>query len=67
MEQIELRALKSGEYFTLTEIEEPKESQVWIKGAYDRSTKTFGCSRFSDVCNERFFKASRMVYVGFTF
>lgn len=67
MDQKELRAVKSGEYFTLKPIDEPKENQAWIKGDYDRSTKTFGCSRFSDVNDERFFKASRIVYVGFTF
>jgi len=67
MEQKALRDIKKGEFFTLKPYEEPKDSQVFTKGDYDRSTKTFGCTRFSDFCDERFFKGSRIVYVGFTF
>lgn len=65
MEQI--KDLKSGHYFTLKPLEEPKENQVYIKGVYDKSSKTFSCTRFSDANNERFLKADRKVYTDFIF
>ena len=62
-----LNELKKGEYFTLKDIEEPTDSQVYIKGEYDRSSKTFSCVKFSDSNSERFIKANKDVFVGFTF
>ena len=62
-----LRELKKGDIFTLKAIEEPNDSQVWIKGDYDRSTKTFSCINYSDINRERFFKASRVIFTEFTF
>ena len=63
----QLRELKKGDWFTLKEIAEPKESQVYIKGDYDKASKTFSVCKFSDTNNERFIKADRQVYVDFTF
>ena len=34
-----LKNVKQGEYFTLRPIAEPKESQVYIRGEYDRYEK----------------------------
>lgn len=62
-----IREIKKGDFFTLKEIAEPKESQVYIKGDYDKSTKTYSCYKFSDVNNERFLKGSKEIYTGFTF
>lgn len=67
MEAIKLRDLKKGEFFTRKPIEEPKESQVFIKGGYDRSEKKYACERFSDICDYIQLKADTVVYIGFTF
>ncbi len=62
-----VKQLKKGEYFTLKPIAEPKESQVWVKGDYDKSTKTYDCHRFSDTNDFKSIKADKEVYTGFTF
>lgn len=67
MEAIKLRDLKKGEFFTRKPIEEPKESQVFIKGEYDRSEKKYDCDRFSDISSSIQLKADTVVYIGFTF
>lgn len=64
---VNLKDLKKGEYFTLKQINEPNENQVYIKGDYDRGSKTFSCSKFSDTNSERFIKGSKQVFIGFTF
>lgn len=62
-----IKDLKKGEYFTTKEIAEPTESQVWIRGEYDRTTKTYSATNFSDINRERFFKATKPVFTEFTF
>ena len=62
-----IRELKIGEYFTIKPISEPKESQVYIRGEYDRSEKKYSCGKFSDICAERYFKGDKEVYTDFTF
>ena len=62
-----LKDLKKGEYFTRKPIEEPKESQVLIKGDYDRAGKKYGCQHWNDMNYEVFIKASATVYTDFTF
>jgi uncharacterized alpha/beta hydrolase family protein len=62
-----IKDIKKGDYFTLKEIAEPKESQVYIKGDYDKSSKTYSCIKFSDVKSERFIKGDKVVFTGFTF
>ena len=67
MEAKKLKDLKRGEFFTCKPIEYPRESQVYIRGEYDRSIKKYCCLKFNDICDERTFKGDRVVYVGFTF
>lgn len=62
-----IRELKKDEYFTLKPIAEPKESQVWIRGEYDRSTRTYSAINFDDVNRERYFKGDKEVYTDFVF
>lgn len=62
-----LKELKKGEYFTLKEVEFPNETQVWVKGSYDRSSKKFSCHRFSNVNDERFFKSNKKIFTDFIF
>ena len=48
-----LGALKKGDWFTLKPIAEPKDSQVYEKGDYDRSEKKYSCGRRDDISYER--------------
>lgn len=67
MKAIELRKVKEGEMFTIKELPEPKENQVWIRNHYDRESKTYSASNYADVNRERFFKPNRIVYIDFIF
>lgn len=67
MESKKIRDLKRGEYFTLKPIEEPKESQVYIRTEYDRSEGKYWCQKWYDICSGRYFSGDKVVYVGFTF
>lgn len=64
---MKIRDLKQGDYFTLKQIGEPKESQVWIRGEYDRSTRTYSATNFSDMNRERYFKGDKEVFTEFIF
>lgn len=64
---MKIRELKQGDYFTLKQIDEPKESQVWIRGEYDRSTRTYSATNFSDMNRERCFKGDKEVFTDFIF
>lgn len=67
VKEVEIKKVKEGDYFTLKPIPEPKESQVWVKGGYDRAYKEYEAYKFSDVNSYRGFKANKKVYVGFIF
>lgn len=60
----ELKELKKGDFFKLKDSD---TATVYVKGEYDRSTKTYSCFKFEDVNDERFFKGSKKVFVDFTF
>lgn len=62
-----IKDLKKGEYFTLKQIDEPKESQVYVRGEYDKSERKYECYKWDDVNNTRFYKGDKEVYTGFTF
>ena len=62
-----IKDLKKGDFFTLKNIENPTETQVWIRGDYDRSSKTYDCTRFDDICRTRSMKPTATVYVDFIF
>lgn len=62
-----IKELKKGDYFTLKPITEPLANQVWIRGDYDKESKTYSCINFDDTSYERFIKGSRTVYTDFTF
>ena len=62
-----LKNVKQGEYFTLRPIAEPNESQVYIRGEYDRCEKKYECIKFSDMCETRYFKSDKEVYTDFIF
>lgn len=62
-----LKELKYGEYFILKDIPEPKESQVYIRGEYDRSSKKYLCGKFVDISYSRLLSGETTVYTEFTF
>jgi len=64
---MELKKLKPGSFFTLKEISEPKDSQVYIKGEYDRALKKFFCCNFDDINRIRHLQGNKIVYTEFTF
>ena len=64
---MKVKDLKKGEYFTKKAIAEPKESQVWIRGEYDRSKKSYECQRFDDACAFCYLPGDREVFTDFTF
>lgn len=64
---VKLSSLKKGDYFTLRPIAEPRETQVYIRGEYDRSTRKYDCGKFSDISYSRELPGKTLVYTGFTF
>jgi len=60
---VALKNVKAGDY-----IKRKADSKaVYIKGAYDRVTKSFSCIDVEDICREIFIKADKAVFVGFTY
>lgn len=62
-----IRELQQGEMFTLHPIEEPRESQVWIRKEYDRSEKKYWCQRWSDISDGRYMSGNKEVFTDFYF
>lgn len=64
---MKIKNLKKGDFFTKKPLDNPKESQVWMRGDYDRSLKKYECIRFDDMCTFCYLPGDRDVYTGFTF
>lgn len=66
---IKLRDLKEGDYFCLKSLgeKEAKDSQIWIKGEYDKSSRKYSCTKFSDVNHEHLFDGNKLVFIDFIF
>ena len=62
-----VKDLKQGEYFTLKPIECPTERQVYVRDYYERSEKKYYCGKFINICEGRFLKGDKEVYVDFIF
>lgn len=63
MQSITLRNVKPGEY-----IKRKADSKaIYVKGAYDRASKSFSCTDVEDICRYVFIKASKPVFIGFTY
>ena len=62
-----LKDLKQGEFFTRKPIEEPKESQVFIKDFYVREDKKYFCTRWNNASDGIELKGDTKVYVDFYF
>jgi len=61
-----IKDIKLNGWFTLKNIEEPKENQVWVRNHYDRETKTYSITNWATQ-RERFVKANKQVFTNFTF
>ncbi len=59
--------LKRGEYFTKKDIKEPKDCQIWIKGAYDYGIKKYLCTRFDDFNRTAYISGTCPAFTDFTF
>lgn len=64
---MKIKELKKGEFFTLTQIYEPKENQVYVRGEYDRAERKYECYKWNDVNNTRFYKGEKEVFIDFIF
>jgi len=53
-----------GEYIKLKNSD---TAPVWVRGDYDKSTRTYELHRFDDVNRRTYKKGSTQVFTGFTF
>lgn len=60
MKQIELKTLKSGEYFRLKNNE---IAPLWVRGEYERSSRKYSTYKYDDVNHETLRKGSVKVWV----
>ncbi len=58
-----LKTIKPGEFFK----RKPEALTVFVKGPFDRASKTFECHAFDDINRVINLKAVTPVTVGFTF
>ena len=66
---MKLKELKKGDFFSLKPHGERhiKDSQVYIKGEYDRTEKKYDCGRADDISYSRYFDGNKTVYTDFIF
>ena len=62
-----VKELNGREFFTKKQIEEPKESQVWIRIGYDFSEKKYICQNFADINKICYMSGNKEVYTNFIF
>lgn len=62
-----IEKLKKGDYFTVKNIQYPRESQVYVFDGYSREEKKYCAYKFTDINKERYFKKGTVVYTGMTF
>ena len=76
MRMLKIKELPKGEYFTLKPVPEdpandnlrvPKESQVYIRGEYDRSERKYWCQKWADISDGRYIKGDKEVFTDFYF
>lgn len=63
MQQTTIKAVKSGEYIK----RKADAKTVYIKGAYDRTTKSYECTDTEDMNRQVYIKADKPVFIGFTY
>lgn len=63
MQNITLKNVKPGDFIK----RKADAATVYIKGAYDRTTKSFELRDTEDMNRFVYIKADKLVYVGFTY
>lgn len=58
-----LKDVKIGDYFK----RKGTSKTVWMRGSYDRPSRTYSCLDTEDICREIFLKGSTEVFIGFTY
>ena len=66
MKQTEIKNLKKGEFIKRA-IKGQPSADTYIKGDYDRATKSFSCISYNDINKEIFIKANKSVFYDFEF
>jgi hypothetical protein len=64
MQKTTLKLCPSGEYIKLRNTD---SAPIWIKGNYDRLTKTYSLLNVDDINREIFRKSNSTVFIGFTY
>lgn len=66
---MKLKELKKGDLFALKPHGERHitDSQVYIKGEFDRSVKKYDCGRCDDISYSRYFDGNKTVYTDFVY
>lgn len=62
-----MKELKKGEWFTLKPIQNPRESQVYIRSDYDPSERKYWATKWSDIGDGKYISGDREVYTDFEF
>ena len=63
MEEKKISEVKKGDFLK----RKADAKRVYIRGDYDRASKSFSCIAYDDINQEIFIKANKKVFVGFTF
>ena len=63
MESAKVEDIKLGEYVK----RKPDAKRVYIRGAYERHSKTYSLTDTDDTCKEIFVSKGTVLYVGFTY
>lgn len=62
-----IKDLKKGTLFTLRPVDHPRESQVYVRGEYDRSARRYWAGKWDDISAGRLLKPDTPVYTDFIF
>lgn len=61
---IHVKAVKLGDFVRFVDSD---SAPVWIRGEYERCSRTYSFIDYNNSCHERFAKGDRLVYVNFDF
>lgn len=60
---VDIKLVPVGEYIK----RKADAKKVWVRGEYDRASKSYECTDTEDIGNSIFIKSGRIVFVGFTY
>lgn len=63
MQNVKINQVKSGDYIMRT----ATAKTVYIRGDYDRASKSYECTDTNDMNRSIFIKSGKMVFIGFTY